>query len=193
MMPMKNKDYIIFDLDGTLVDSYPTIINACKRVLKEFAPSLLPSEQFFNTYLGKEIEQLFIDMAKISNLSLDEFRRKYDEQYAHDFLSGSSIINKQFKILTEAKAKGIGIIVLTNKKQELAERVCEKLLGNSLIDIIIGRKDSTPIKPRHVIIERLHDCGIKQLSQCIKYYGDSKSDLETAQLLRIEYINTKFV
>ena len=193
MMPMKNKDYIIFDLDGTLVDSYPTIINACKRVLKEFAPSLLPSEQFFNTYLGKEIEQLFIDMAKISNLSLDEFRRKYDEQYAHDFLSGSSIINKQFKILTEAKAKGIGIIVLTNKKQELAERLCEKLLGNSLIDIIIGRKDSTPIKPRHVIIERLHDCGIKQLSQCIKYYGDSKSDLETAQLLRIKYINTKFV
>lgn len=192
-MPMKNKDYIIFDLDGTLVDSYPTIINACERVLKEFAPSFLPSEQFFDTYRGKEIEQLFIDMAKISNLSLDEFRRKYDEQYAHDYLSGSSIINNQFKILTEAKAKGIGIIVLTNKKQELAERVCEKLLGNSLIDIIIGRKDSTPIKPRHVIIERLHDCGIKQLSQCIKYYGDSKSDLETAQLLRIEYINTKFV
>lgn len=190
---MKNKDYIIFDLDGTLVDSYPTIINACERVLKEFAPSFLPSEQFFDTYRGKEIEQLFIDMAKISNLSLDEFSRKYDEQYAHDYLSGSSIINNQFKILTEAKAKGIGIIVLTNKKQELAERVCEKLLGNSLIDIIIGRKDSTPIKPRHVIIERLHDCGIKQLSQCIKYYGDSKSDLETAQLLRIEYINTKFV
>lgn len=190
---MKDKQYIIFDLDGTLVDSFPTVVNACKCVLKEYAPFILSSEHFFDIYRDKDVERMFIDMAKISNLSLNEFRRKYDEQYALDYLSGTSIINKQFEILNDAKAKGIGIIVLTNKKQELAERVCENLFGHNGIDIIIGRKDTQPIKPRHVIIERLHDCGIKQLNQCIKYYGDSKSDLATAQLLRIEYINTKIV
>lgn len=190
-MPMKNEKYMIFDLDGTLVDSFPTIVNACKRVLKEFTPSFLSSDHFFDVYRGKDIEKMFIDISKISNLSLDVFRSKYDEQYALDCLSGTSVINKQLQILTDAKAKGLGIVVLTNKKQELAERVCDNLFGKKMIDIVIGRKDTTPIKPRHVIVERLNDCGIEKLSQCVKYYGDSKSDLETAQLLGIEYINTK--
>lgn len=82
----------------------------------------------------------------------------------------------------------MGIIVLTNKRQELAGQVCTRLFSKSKIDVIIGRLDATPIKPR----EKLRTKGITT-DQCIKYYGDSETDRQTAQLLNVEYINTKKV
>lgn len=190
-MSISNKKYIIFDLDGTLVDSFPTVINACKRVLKEFAPSVLSTEHFFDIYREKDIEQMFIDFAKIANLSLEDFRRKYDELYALDCVFGSSIIYQQYEILKEAKENGVGIIILTNKKQELAESVCKKMFGHHEIDFIIGRKNTQPIKPRHVIISRFQELGISCQKQCIRYYGDSESDYKTAKLLNVQFTNIK--
>ena len=57
------------------------------------------------------------------------------------------------------------------------------------IDVIIGRLDSSPIKP-HGCLMPLLSRGIMP-SQCLRYYGDSEIDRQTAQLLNIDYINTK--
>ena len=188
---MKDKKYIIFDLDGTLVDSFPTVVNACKRVFGEYALSAMPADEVFENYRGSDMEQMFMNLSKRLNISTNEFRKKYDAQYALDCWSGTTIIHQQYEILKDAKAKGIGIIVLTNKRQELAETVCRTVFGENAIDAVIGRKDTVPIKPRHVIKDRFRQLGICSESQCQMYYGDSQSDYETAKLLNVKYINTK--
>jgi len=190
---MKDKKYIIFDLDGTLVDSFPTVVNACKRVVEGYASVTIPSNEFFDNYHSKDMEQMFVELSKLLNISAEEFRKRYDAQYALDSLTSTTVISQQYLILNDAKARGIGIIVLTNKKQELAETVCRTILGDNAIDAIIGRKDTQPIKPRHVLIERFRELGINPKKQCLMYYGDSQSDYETAKLLNIEYNNTKII
>lgn len=189
---MKDKKYIIFDLDGTLVDSFPTIVNVCKRVFKEYAPAAIPSDELFENYRGRDIEQMFMDLSERLNVNTNEFRKKYDAQYALDCLTGTIVIRQQKIVLKEAKAMGLGIIVLTNKRQELAEKVCSALFSNGEIDYIIGRKGTEPIKPRQVIIERLKKCGINAERQCLKYFGDSEIDRITAKLLKVEYININY-
>lgn len=190
---MNDKKYIIFDLDGTLVDSFPTVVNACKRVFEEYAPSAVPADEVFENYRSSDMEKMFVELSERLNISTGKFRMEYDAQYALDSLSGTTIIHQQYAILKDAKAKEIGIIVLTNKRQELAETVCRLVIGENAVDIIVGRQDTSPIKPRHVIIDRFHELGIDSESQCLMYYGDSESDYETARLLNVKYINTKFI
>lgn len=185
---MKNKQYIIFDLDGTLIDSYATVVNVCKHVFAKQAPNAMPEDEFFRPYRFLDMEQMFQKLAEMANISKEEFRKEYDEQYSLDYISGSIVINKQLEILKDAKTEGIGIIVLTNKKQELAEKVCKKMFGDKMVDIVIGRKGTLPIKPHHEIIDRLQEYEITPV-QCSKYYGDSISDMNTAKMLSVDFVN----
>ncbi len=186
---MKNKQYVIFDLDGTLVDSFPTVVNACKRVFAEYAPAEMPDDACFETYRFQDMEKVFKELASKAAMSVAAFRSYYDLQYRKDYINGTTVIAKQLSLLNTAKSQGLGVIILTNKRQELAEQVCTLLLGSNKIDVIIGRLDSYPIKPRGCLMPLLSR-GITP-SQCLRYYGDSETDRQTAQLLNIDYINTK--
>lgn len=183
---MDEKKYIIFDLDGTLVDSFTTVANACKRVFEKHASNSIPDSAFFENYRHKDMEQMFADLAVYANMDTAVFREEYDREYELDCLTGTTIIKRQLDTLKNAKFQGIGAIVITNKRQNLAEKVCQNLFSNNEIDVIIGRKDVTPIKPRHVLKERLLSLGIAP-SQCLKYIGDSDVDRQSAEMLNIPY------
>ena len=187
---MTGKRYIIFDLDGTLVDSFATVVNACKQVLAERHADL-PDDTYFASYRCKDMETMFAELAARAEMPIDDFREAYDNHYAADCLTGTMPIEKTLALLTEAKQQGTGSIVITNKKQQLAERVCSEILGPDTVDIIIGRLDAWPIKPRHVLHDRLGTYGIHPSADCISYYGDSDTDYKTAKLLNVQYFNIK--
>lgn len=177
---MKDKKYIIFDLYDTLVDSFPAIVNACKCVFEEYAPSAVPADEVFENYRGSDMEQMFMNLSIRLNLSTNEFREKNDAKYDFDCWSDTTIIQQQYAILKDAKARGSGMIVLTNKRQELAETVCRTVFGENAVDAVIGRKDTVPIKPRHVIKDCFRQLGIHSESLCLMYYGDLESDCDVA-------------
>lgn len=187
---MADKKYIIFDLDGTLIDSFDAVAKACRQVLACHHAGQGLNDGYFETYRSGDLEQMFRDLSEIAGISNETFRAEYDRQFSKDPVSGLTVIPRGYELLTEAGAGGFGIIILTNRKQEIAEEICDTLFEGK-IDFIIGRTDTLPIKPRHVIIDRLQDLGINPQEQCIKYYGDSVSDFETAKILNVEYINTK--
>lgn len=184
---MNNKQYIIFDFDGTLVDSRVTVIGACKRVFAKFAPDAMPDDNYFLSFRLTDMERQLSEMAKMAGMSKADFRINYDEQYVCDCISGTKPIKQQYDILKKAKQQGVGVIVLTNKQQSIAEQVCNKIFLKDEIDVIIGRKDAQPIKPQHAIIDKFRAYGIIPSKQCLMYYGDSVSDRMSADFLCVPY------
>jgi len=185
---MNNKQYIIFDLDGTLVDSRATVAGACKRVFAKFAPDATPDDNYFLSFRLTDMERQFSEMAGMAGMSVADFRINYDEQYVLDCVSGTKPIKQQYDILRKAKGLGVGIIILTNKLQSVAEQVCNTFFKKDEIDIIIGREDANPIKPRQILIDKLCAYGVIPSKQCLMYYGDSESDRMSADLLCVPYI-----
>ena len=187
---MEHRKYIIFDLDGTLIDSFATAVNACRLVFAEHASTVMPEADYFMAYQHEDFEKMLYELAKLSGMTESRFRYEYDRQYSMDYLTGSKVNPTQYEVLKSAKSKNIGVIVVTNKRQELAEKVCNTLLGHGMVDIVVGRYDTTPIKPTQVVADRLSAHNITS-QQCLKYYGDSIADRQQAALLNIKYISIK--
>lgn len=189
---MGDRKYIIFDLDGTLVDSFSTVMAACKRVFETHAPAAMPADSWMESWRCGNLEPMFAELAVRAGMTVDGFRQAYDDAYASDSVTGTSVMAEQYAILTSARERGIGIVVLTNKRQQLAEDVCRRLFAEKEIDVVIGRQGTDPIKPRPVMAERLKACGIDPARQCLCYYGDTDIDRRSAELLKVkyEYVNT---
>lgn len=184
-----DRQYIVFDLDGTLVDSFATVVVACRQVLKKHMTGELPTQAFFEALRLAGMEQLFERVASMAGMTAYGFRLAYDQCYARDCTTGTTLIDRQYRLLCQARTQGKAIVVLTNKRQQIAQRVCNDIIGPGMVDIVIGRLDAHPIKPTPLALERLRHCGIDPATQINAYYGDSQDDEQMAAMMNVAYHN----
>lgn len=177
-----NSKFVIFDLDGTLIDSYECVLRCVNKVLTKLG---LHSIEAKKESIGCLFKRVF---AMGTGISIECFKNLFDKEHIDD-IQGIKLIPKNYNLLLEMYENGIQIIILTNKQQRIAELICKSFLGeiyDSLI--IIGREGLTPFKefPDKVRIK------VSQLNfniyDCICYYGDSGTDYKLSTKLKIPFI-----
>lgn len=177
--------YVIFDLDGTLIDSFATITHCCKEIMRRHGKGKYCPHSFFDKFKHGDLKDMFTACANTCDMDIPVFKAAFDTEYEKDFLTGTHIINSSMEILMAKREQGYGIIVLTNKRQDIAQKICDILLcGN--VDLVIGRMGLKPIKPQSNIASMLETLGISP-AQCACYYGDSQSDHICAKQLDIKF------
>lgn len=180
-----NSQYVIFDLDGTLVDSYDTIVNHCVATCDYFCAD---SSAFdFERYRYSDLRELFSALTLQLGINKEKFKIILDKNYQKDPLKGTKVLNKGYEYLKQSTVEGYKCIVLTNKNQTIAEEICNELFGNKLIDVVIGRKDTKSIKNSNDILSYLKGIGV-QTDKIRTYYGDSYTDEQCAYALNVKFI-----
>ena len=174
---------IVFDLDGTLVDSIADLHAAIIKMLEEMRLPPLPLEQvasFVGNGVGKLVERCLrasgIDDESLDAGALEAFTRYYEESPA----TLSRPYPQVAHALSAFRAAGIKRGVCTNKSQALAEAVLTDLQLLPLIDIVVGGRRGRPLKPDP---SPLHECRqlLKASPAETLYVGDSEVDEETAR------------
>lgn len=179
-----NQKYVIFDLDGTLIDSFECVLRCVNRALVG-----LSYDQICIDYLGKiSVDDLF-DICKERIGSIDDywhFKNIFDNIHNDISPNEIKIIPATYKLLKEYVRSGVLPIILTNKKQNIAHRLCSQLLKlNNWV--IIGRQTESPLKNDYKnVINRLNEVGVN-IKDCIHYYGDSESDKKLSKVLEIPF------
>lgn len=171
--------YVIFDLDGTLLNTLDDLGNAGNFALKEqgFPTHEIEKYKYFvGNGIPKLIERILPEEEKERSFkkTYDLFCSYYDE-HKRDFTRPYEGIIELLKRLSEA---GVRTAVVTNKADEFAGKLVYDIFGN-LIERTYGSVESIPKKPDPYLVNKaILDFGAEKKE--VLYVGDSGVDMETA-------------
>ena len=192
---MKQKFTILFDLDGTLVDTAPDLMLAHNHVMKKFGyPTKSLNElknlvgQGASVMIGRSIwSQAKKELASLDEKVRSEMTDEFLLYYGKNILNESKLINGVKNFLNWCKEKNISMAVCTNKTEYLAIDLLKKIKIYDYFEYVAGYDTFEYCKPdpRHLtsVIEILD--GDKKKSLMI---GDSESDANSAKAAEIPMI-----
>jgi phosphoglycolate phosphatase len=172
---------ILFDLDGTLLDTLEDIGNAMNRVLSahKFPPHPIDAYRFF---VG-DGEVRLVTRALPEDKRDKETIHSCLEAYRTDYNLNWDVKTKPYdgvaEMLDALTARGLKRAVLSNKPHELTQRCVTTLLPNWGFDVILGQRDGVPLKPDPTAaLEAAHTLDISPAD--FLYLGDTAVDIQMA-------------
>jgi phosphoglycolate phosphatase len=165
---------LIFDLDGTLVNSFEQITESANKVRIELGYPRLSSSAA-EQVIGLPAFKLFEDLRNFG-VHANDLVPKFREALKTEIKRGNSVYAGAISLLSACKQENIHTAIATSKPQKLAELVVENSELNGLIDIVQGT-DGFPPKPDPEVINKVlqtaNDTGIM--------FGDRPEDMQAAK------------
>lgn len=173
---------VIFDLDGTLLDTISDIADSVNAALKSYGHKEY-SENQYKYFVGKGIDELIKRIIEEGNINPNEFDR-LKKGYIAEYAKRNSVKTKPYAgildLLKQLKARGILTCILSNKPHFQTEEVVRKYFGNAKFDIVFGKLPEYPIKPDPQSAERIIEL-LNLRKEDILYVGDTDTDIHTAR------------
>lgn len=167
---------LIFDLDGTLVDSYEAIQDALSHAMTAlgFAP-WRPEET--KRRVGRGLEILLEEAVGEANVA--EGVRLFRERYPKVFLDKTRILPGVARTIPELKARGKRLAVATNKPSDFSRQILDHLGLGPHFDLVLGPLDVPRPKPHPDMLNRIL-AELKFRPDETLYIGDMTLDAESA-------------
>ncbi|QQE11024.1 HAD family hydrolase [Planctomycetota bacterium] len=171
---------VVFDLDGTLVNSLQDLADATNYALTKLGKPVHEVRQY-RYLVGQGLRNLIKDALGVGNEGLiDEGMRLFHEYYDVHMYDHTGPYEGVVGMLKDVQAAGVKIGVLSNKPNSATKEVVEKLLKEIEFDAVFGAREGVPIKPNP---KGLHDTlaylGVE--GKGCMYVGDSKVDMLTGK------------
>jgi phosphoglycolate phosphatase len=172
---------IIFDLDGTLLNTLGDITDSVNRILSDKGfPN--HTEEKFRSFIGHGTKSLIYNSLppdKRDDYSVQYYLDAFLNDYNHNYYKKTIPYNGVIEMLDELTKKRIEMAILSNKSEKLVKKCVDKLLSQWKFEIILGSKDSFPLKPDPAgalfISEKLNIPSSEFI-----FLGDSDVDIQTA-------------
>ena len=167
---------VLFDLDGTLVDSYAALTEAVNFALRQHGLDELPAETI-REYVGSGLEML-LDRAfegKVPVTATDAFESRYDEICCEQ----SRVLNDVEATLAALSALNVSMAVCTNKPTAFSRKILEFLNLASFFEAIVGPDLAGARKPQAQHVRRTLEA-TKCAPEDALFVGDMPIDIEAA-------------
>jgi phosphoglycolate phosphatase len=172
---------VIFDLDGTLIDTLDDIGDAVNRVLsnKHFPTH---ANTAYRKFVG-DGSRILIERALPEKYRNDKIihacHKEYIEDYSRNYHVKSKLYSGIPHLLDALTAKGLRLAVLSNKPDAITKNCVKTFLSAWDFDVVSGQRDSVPRKPDpQGALETAHKMSIPPSH--FLYLGDTAIDMKTA-------------
>ena len=193
---MKQQFTILFDLDGTLVDTAPDLMRAHNHVMKKYGYPTKSTEEIRNlvgkgagALIGRSIwGQAKKEFHSVEDLKIKEkMSKEFVNYYGKNIISESTLVTGVKEFLIWCKDQNISMAVCTNKQEHLSNDLLKKIGIYDFFEYVAGSDtfDYCKPDPRHLtsVVEIL-DGDIKKTIMV----GDSETDANAAKAAEIPVI-----
>ena len=182
------KNFVVLDLDGTLLDTLKGITRAVNRGLSYYNYPDQYDEETIKGFIGNGARKLFLRAIK-----KDKFDDETDLQYDKfcEFYEEEQYVSKPYEgvveTLKELNKRDVKIIIYSNKPDWLLKNVVAATLKDIDILCVQGQVDDYPVKPDVTLLNKIlkehnlnHYYGL--------YIGDSLTDNQTALNAQMDFV-----
>lgn len=169
---------IIFDLDGTLLNTLADIGNACNSVLEKHD---LPAHSMekYRQMVGNGFDKLMERALGSRPENFADLVQEAREYYANHMMIDTAPYEGIMDTLHGLVAKNVGLCVVSNKPDALSVKLIANYFSDIPFKYVYGAKDGVPLKPDPILVRKvMRDSGMKEDEAC--YCGDSDVDVLTA-------------
>ncbi|MFM1813851.1 MAG: hypothetical protein RLZ98_546 [Pseudomonadota bacterium] len=186
---------VVFDLDGTLIDTAPDLVAAANRSLAELG---LPpvSAATIKPFVGYGARRMIVEGLRASSVELDDgevdrLLEIYLEHYAENIAVESRPFPNVIGEIEAMRKAGARIAICTNKREDMSRRLITALGLDRHFDAIVGR-DTLPVckpHPDHLLETIARAGGDRNRAIMI---GDTETDIATARAAKVPVIAVTF-
>jgi phosphoglycolate phosphatase len=179
---MMKKRLLIFDLDGTIADTLPTIAEAINMCARHFGyPE--KSDDEVRAAVGNGVGVLLQKTMPQSAMSDDAQNQKIKEYFALCYEQTQAKINSAYsgmaELMRELYSKGYILAVLSNKPDKLVKMIVNNIFPDGIISISMGQSE-LPKKPDPTVPLMIAASLGASAEECA-FIGDSDVDVLTAK------------
>jgi phosphoglycolate phosphatase len=173
---------VVFDLDGTLLDTLADIASSANQVLRELGFPEHPQADY-RTFVGEGVSVLMSRVlpeqhrdAATRDRALARFQEVYDQRWNIE----TELYPGIRTLLAELASRGLPMAVLSNKQQRFTEMCVEHFLSEWKFAPVFGMRPDVPRKPDPAgALEIAAALGVSP-RECA-YLGDTSTDMQTAK------------
>ncbi len=152
----------LFDLDGTVTDSGPGILNSIRYALSKYKLPV-PPEKVLRTFIGPPLKEQFQAVCALTEEESARMVEAYREYYTDKGIFENSVYRGVPELLEQLQKAGVRILMATAKPEEFAKRIAEHFGFAKYFEFIGGARMDGRRTDKHEVIEYvLASCGISE-------------------------------
>ena len=176
---MQQYQTILFDLDGTLTDSAPGILNSVRHACRKLQLDM-PEEATLRRFLGPPLPSSFREYLHLDENDTARAVAAFREYYPEKGIFENEVYSGIPELLRDLKAAGKTVVMATSKPEIFAKRIMAHFSLEDCFDAICGASlDESRADKGEVIAYALRTAGVQDL-QNVVMVGDREHDVKGA-------------
>ena len=175
------KKLVIFDLDGTLVNTIADLADSVNHALQTLGYSAQPYEKF-PYFVGNGIYKLIeraLPTESRDEQTIRSVKAVFMDYYMLHNTDKSTVYDGVGELLRALAGKGVALAVASNKVHEATVAMIARLFPGIGFACVLGQRDGVPTKPNPAIVAEILQTASATPSETL-YVGDSGVDMQTA-------------
>ncbi len=177
---------IIFDVDGTLLDSSQGVANAVKKVIKDFGLNSLSEKELQIFIATSPIQKAFTEFCQVDEIMAQKCADEYRKNYINGDLYDATVYEGIVDLLKSLKNQGYNLGIASYKRQDTLDKILSHFGLDKYFQKIYGADSENKLTKKDILEKCIK--GLNTQPRETVFVGDSLSDGLAAKGLGCKFI-----